>query len=120
MHPLINKSAFGNIVVDNVIYDHDIFITLDGQVLKRKKKLSKAIYGTSHTISIEEAKYVYQKDAEGIIIGTGQYGVSELSDDAINYFQKKKCKVKLLPTPQAIQEWNNSEGLWLGLFHVTC
>ena len=65
MLPVIDKSSFGNIVVDHVNYDHDIFISLDGQVLKRKKKLSKAIYGTSHTISIEEAKYVYQDNAEG-------------------------------------------------------
>lgn len=33
-----------------------MLIRLDGKVKKRKKKLSKAVYGTSHLVSLEEAK----------------------------------------------------------------
>ncbi len=120
MNPVINKSTFGSITVDGVNYDHDIIITLKGKVKKRKKKLSKAVYGTSHTISREEADYVYQEGSEGIIVGSGQYGVAELSKEATGFFQQKDCKVKLLPTPEAIQEWNRAEGRWIGLFHITC
>jgi hypothetical protein len=120
MRPEINKTSFGSITINKENYDHDIIIRLNGKIEKRKKKLSKAVYGTSHTISRDEAKYVYEDGAEILIIGSGQYGAAELSEEAAEYFKKKNCKVVLLPTPEAIKEWNRFEGKVIGLFHVTC
>ena len=120
MKPEINKTSFGSITVGNEKYDYDIIISLDGEVKKRKKKLSKAIYGTSHIISKDEAKFVYEEGAETLILGTGQYGAAELSDEAGDYFKKKKCKVIVHPTPDAIKEWNKVKGKVIGLFHITC
>lgn len=120
MKPTIRDTSFGSITVEKDRYDHDIIITLEGKVKKRKKKLSKAVYGTSHTISLEEARHVYQGGAEGIIIGSGQYGVAELSPEAAGFLKKKHCRVKLLPTPDAILEWNRADGKWIALFHITC
>jgi len=120
MEPTINKSSFGSITVEGVDYEHDIIITLGGKVKKRKKKLSKAVYGTSHTISLDEAEYVFQEGSEGIIIGSGQYGVAELSKEAAGFLQQKNCEVKLFSTPDAIREWNGVQGKWIGLFHITC
>lgn len=120
MKPVINKTSFGSITVDRVSYDHDIIITSDAKVKKRKKKLSKAIYGTSHTISLDEIKYVYQDSPKGIIIGTGQYGVADLSNEAREFLRGNNCQVVLKSTPEAIQEWNNTKGNWIGLFHITC
>jgi hypothetical protein len=87
---------------------------------KSGKKLSKAIYGTSHVISLDEAIHVYQAGAERLIIGTGQAGMVKLSDEAADYFQHQKCSVDMLATPQAIRAWNEAEGAIIGLFHVTC
>ncbi len=120
MKPRIDKTKFGSITIEGTKFEHDVIIRLDGQVKKRKKKLSKAIYGTSHTISLDEAKHVYQKGAERLIIGAGQYGQVELSDEAADYFKRKQCRVKLRPTPEAISVWNEAEGAVIGLFHVTC
>lgn len=120
MIPKIDKTVFGSITVEGVLYDHDVLIRLSGDIKKRKKKLSKAVYGTSHVISIDEAKFVYEDKAEAIIIGSGQNGTVKLSDEAKEYFDKKKCKVKLLATPEAIALWNKSDGQIIGLFHVTC
>lgn len=120
MKPEINKTSFGSITVNKEIYEYDIFITFNGEVKKRKKKLSKVVYGTSHTISKDEAKYIYEDGAEVLIIGSGQYGATELSEEAANYFKKKNCRIILLPTPQAIKEWNRTVGKMIGLFHVTC
>ena len=50
MEPNINSTKFGLITVAGEKYDHDILIRLNGRVEKRKKKLSKDIYGTSHII----------------------------------------------------------------------
>ena len=120
LKPLIDDTSFGSITVDGKGYDHDIIITLEGEVKKRKKKLSKAIYGSSHTISLPEIEYVYQENAEGIIIGSGQYGVARLSQEATDYMTGKNCRVVLKHTPEALLEWNSHTGKWIGLFHITC
>lgn len=97
-----------------------MIIRLDGRVEKRKKKLSKEIYGTSHIISLDEAKYVYEKGAERLIVGTGQSGMAKLSDETAEYLKSKGCRVDLQPTPEAIQLWNEAKGAVIALFHVTC
>jgi hypothetical protein len=118
--PKIDKTKFGSITIAGERYEHDVLIRLDGTVKKRKKKLSKEIFGTSHSISLAEAGYVYEEGAKRIIIGTGQSGMVKLSDEAAVFFQQKKCQVELLPTPQAIQRWNEMGRKTIGLFHVTC
>lgn len=120
MKPNIDSTTFGSITIKGTDFEHDVMIRLDGQVKKRKKKLSKAIYGTSHIVSFDEAKHVYEKGADRLIIGTGQYGNVRLSDEANDYFAHKQCQVDLLATPQAIQTWNETNGSVIGLFHVTC
>jgi hypothetical protein len=120
MEPKIDRTMFGSITIDGEIYKRDVMIRLSGKVKKRKKKLSKAVYGTSHTISLDEAKHAYQKGAERLIIGTGQFGMVGLSDEAAEYFGRKGCQVDLLPMKEAIQVWNEAEGAVIGLFHITC
>ena len=120
MKPSIDHTTFGSISIEGAVFEHDVVIRLNGQVEKRKKKLSKAIYGTSHVLSLDEAKYVYEKGTQQLIIGTGQQGNVRLSDEAADYFKRKHCQVDLLPTPEAIRVWNETEGAVISLFHVTC
>jgi hypothetical protein len=126
MKPRIDKTKFGSITVSGEKYEHDIVIRLNGcslaagKVEKRKKKLSKAVFGTSHVISLAEAEHVYEDGAKRLIIGSGQSGMVEISPEAAAFFQKKKCAVELLPTPEAIRCWNEAESPAVGLFHVTC
>jgi hypothetical protein len=120
MKPPIERTVFGSITIDRRVFEHDVLIRLSGQVEKRKKKLSKAVYGTSHVLSLAEAKHVYEQGARRLIIGSGQEGTVHLSEEAVAYFGRKQCRVELLPTPEAIQAWNDTEGAVIGLFHVTC
>ena len=120
MKPQIDKTSFGSITITGQKYDYDVVIRSDGTVSKRKKKLSKEIYGTSHTISLAEAEYVYQDGAEGLLIGGGQFGRVSLSPEAAAFFQEKDCPVTILPTPQAVKTWNESQKNLIGLFHITC
>ncbi len=120
MKPKIDKTKFGSITLAGEKFEHDILIRLNGRVERRKKKLSKEVYGTSHTVSLAEAELVYQEGAEAIIIGSGQEGMLKLSDEVVAFFKKKDCKVMLLPTPEAAHEWNKAKGATIGLFHITC
>jgi hypothetical protein len=120
MGPKIDATHFGNITVEGEAFDHDILIRLSGKIKKRKKKLSKKIYGTSHVISLDEAEYIYEEGCEKLIIGTGQYGNVKLSDEAQHFFDERGVECILQPTGDAIGTYNHEQGAKLGLFHVTC
>jgi hypothetical protein len=47
----IEGTTFGTITIDGKTYEHDVIIRLSGEVVKRKKKLSKKYYGTFHVLS---------------------------------------------------------------------
>jgi len=118
--PFINGTQFGSITISGELYEHDVVIRLSGQVKKRKKKLSKAKYGTSHKVSLEEAHHIFKAGAKRLIIGTGHSGSLDLSDEAVQFFRKNGCSVELLHTPKAVAAWNAAEGAVIGMFHVTC
>ena len=120
MNTQINDTSFGSITVNGERFSHDVIIRLSGKVKKRKKKLSKQIYGTSHTLSLEEAKYIYEGGCETLIVGTGQYGILTLSEEAAQFFEQHGCNVILRKTPEAIKEFNAMRGEKIGVFHVTC
>lgn len=120
MKPKIDSTSFGSITVEGETFDYDILIRLDGRVEKREKALSKEKYGTSHKISLEEAEHIYEEGTEKIIIGTGQTGFVELSEEAEDFFRGKRCGIELFPTPWAIERWNEIEGRVSAMFHVTC
>ncbi len=122
MKPHIDNTRFGSITIEGKVFEHDVVIAPNGTITKRRKKLSKAIYGTSHTISLNEAKYVLDQGAHAhrLIIGAGQYDNVRLSPKAARWLEHHNCRVLLKPTPKAIKAWNRCAANTIGLFHVTC
>lgn len=120
MRPHLDRTGFGWLDVDGERVEHDVLIRLGGKISKRKKKLSKRVYGTSHTISLEEAQHIFEDGATQLIIGSGQYGNVHLSPEADRYFASHRCAVQLFPTPEALEVWNDAPKGTIGLFHVTC
>src|SRR6516164_7145599 len=59
----IEGTTFGTITIEGKTYEHDVIIRLSGEVVKRRKKLSKKYYGTSHVLSKDEAKFVFERRA---------------------------------------------------------
>ena len=116
----IEDTKFGSITIDGKTFENDVIVRLSGKVEKRKKKLSKEKYGTSHIISKDEAKLVFEDGCDMLIVGAGQEGNVRLSPEASDYFNKKGCKVLLQPTPEAIRSFNQSHEKKIGLMHVTC
>jgi len=116
----IEDTTFGSITIDGKTYEHDVIIRLSGKVEKRRKKLSKEKYGTSHIVSKEEAKFIYEQGSDLLVIGAGQEGNVRLSPEASDYFEKKGCAVTVQATPEAIQSFNESRRKKIGLMHVTC
>jgi hypothetical protein len=101
-------------------YEHDVIIRLSGRVKKRQKKLSKRHYGTLHIISRAEAKFVFEKGCDVIIVGAGHEWNLRLSPEVRDYFEERRCGVILRPTWAAIRSFNHSKANKIGLMHVTC
>lgn len=120
MRPKIDDTWFGSITIGGTRYEYDVIIRLSGKIRKRKKSLSKELYGTSHTLSLAEILELYRPSAERLIIGTGQDDQVRLSHEATAFLAEHNIQVTLLPTPKAVKEWNRAEGSILGLFHITC
>lgn len=118
----IDSTDFGSITIAGVSYPHDVLVRLSGEVVKRRKKLSKKHYGTSHVISLEEAEFVFETGCEILVLGAGQYGNVKLSPEAAEFFEHRACRVILQPTPGAIETYNQlrKKARVIGLFHVTC
>lgn len=115
----IESTTFGAITINGRTYKHDVVIRLSGEVVKRKKKLSKKLYGTSHVLSKDEAKFLFEKGCDQVVIASGRMGNLRLSAEAEAYFEKKGCEVLLKPTPEAIRMFGQSGAKRIGLFHVT-
>ena len=116
----IDGTEFGAVTIDGKTYDHDVVIRLSGKVEKRRKRLSKQQYGTSHIISKAEAKFLFEKGCDLLIVGTGQDGNVRLSPEASAFFVKKDCRVVLQRTPEALLTFNQSREKTIALMHVTC
>jgi hypothetical protein len=54
----VASTSFGLITINWVRCDHKVAVRTIGEIRKRKKKLTKAVYGTSHKLSLEKAKYL--------------------------------------------------------------
>lgn len=116
----IDRSEFGSITIDGRTYNHDVAIGLSGHVRKRRKKLSKEMYGTSHLISEAEARDIFEKGSDLLVVGSGQSGNVRLSPEAEAYLAGKACRVLLQPTQEAIKSFNRAHGRKIALMHVTC
>jgi len=115
---LFEGTSFGSVTFNGKRYGYDILVLPDGRVEKRRKSLSKSVFGTSHKLIPEELEPL--KDAETIVIGTGQSGLLRLTKEAEEWVKNRGLKVILAPTPEAIQKYNQLKGKKAALIHVTC
>lgn len=118
--PSIESIRFGSITIDGKAYKHDVVIRLDGRVTERKKHLSKAIYGSSHTVSLDEVREIYQVGAALLIVGTGMFGSVRLSDEALAHLSELGCQILLAPSRTIRRDWNETDVPAVGLIHITC
>ena len=71
----IENTTFGTITIDGKTYEHDVVIRLSGEVVKRKKKLSKKHYGTSHVLSKEERNLSLRGDASDSLLARAKWAM---------------------------------------------
>jgi hypothetical protein len=109
--------SFGTIRIDGVTYEHDVVIDR-GEVHKRKKKPSKQFRDAfGHTpISMEED---IPWKCRRLVIGTGT-GALPVMEEVKREAQRRKIKLIILPTVEAIKELKKDPAATNAVLHVTC
>jgi len=119
-YPKVEPPAFGRITIGKDTYEQDVYIRATGKVKKRKKSLAKERYGSSHTIGVEEIEKVCRGAPELVIVGTGMSGGAELHESARRFLEQRAIEYQVLPTPEAVEAYNQSPRRRAMLVHLTC
>src|SRR5499427_4066910 len=109
--------SFGSICIDGTTYGYDVVIDR-GRIRKRKKKPSKQFRDTfGHTpLSIEEE---IPWKCRRLVIGTGT-GALPVMDEVRQEAERRRIKLLILPTVEAIEELKQHPNDANAILHVTC
>ena len=109
--------SFGSLRFEGVTYDHDVVIDR-GEVRKRNKKPSKKFREAfGHTpLSLEEE---IPWKCRRLIIGTGA-GALPVMEEVKREAKRRKIKLLILPTVDAIEELRQHPHDTNAVLHVTC
>ncbi|MCG8306029.1 MAG: hypothetical protein MI975_01470 [Cytophagales bacterium] len=118
MKPIISTSVKGEIRVENRKMNYDFYININGKIIKRDPKFLHQDHSAMQSISLIEASKIYDPNINEMIIGWDKNDHLALTNEATDFFEEKRCKIKLLPLKEAITYWNRYEGHAIGLFHI--
>ena len=112
------KFSFGSVQIDGSRYQNDVVIDC-GEVRNRKKKPSKQFREQfGHTpLSLEEN--IPWKCSQ-LVIGTGAHGKLPVMPEVRSKAERKKIKLLILPTVEAIEVLNRNPNDTNAILHVTC
>ena len=110
--------SFGSLQIDGSTYEHDVVIDR-GEISKRKKKVSKQYRDEfGHTpLSVEET---IPWKCRQLVIGTGAYGRLPVMQEVRLEAERRKIKLLVLPTIEAIERLNQDPKDTNAILHVTC
>jgi len=113
-----DKFSFGSLEIDGSSYEHDVLIDR-GEISKRKKKPSKKfreLFG--HTpLSVEEN---IPWKCRQLVIGNGAYGRLPVMQEVRREAERRKIKLLVLSTIEAIELLNQNPKDTNAILHVTC
>jgi hypothetical protein len=109
----INSSKFGSITIDNVTYDHDVYIYPSGKVEERE-------YG--HSFTKDQIEHVLREKPDIIFIGKGTSGMASLSSEAKDLLKKEGIELVEANTPDIKNKFNDLVKIKrvAAIIHVTC
>ena len=111
------KFSFGSIRIDGTTYEHDVVIDR-GEVRKRKKKPSKTFRDTFGHTPISPKEAIPWKCRQ-LLIGTGT-GALPVMDEVKQEAKRRKIKLAIRPTAEAIRELKQELAATNAILHVTC
>jgi hypothetical protein len=112
------KFSFGSLQIDGTICDYDLVLDC-GEVRKRTKKPSKQFrdqFGHTPLSAEEDIPWKCRQ----LVIGTGAYGKLPVMQEVRDKAERKKIKLLILPTIEAVEVLNRNPKDTNAILHVTC
>lgn len=114
---------FGSIIIDGSRYSKDVVILVNGEIAKRKKKLSKGEVGHTPLSKREFKEYLGEDRPDVLVIGTGMHGAMPVKGGVMKIAEK--CGIELIceDTGKAIESYLDhlSKGeKAAAVFHLAC
>ena len=120
---MINEYKFGEISIDDIKYNHDVEVRWTDEVLPWPRK-------ESHIIDTEDVLRAIEQSPETIVIGTGESGLAEVTEDVQSEIRGHGIELIIDNTEQAVrtfivlnddsEEEEGRQKKVIGLFHLTC
>lgn len=117
----IDAVEWGKIIIDGKEYDQVLLVK--DEVIERDSITLHQLFGTTHKMSDWEMEKLLEGKPEIVIIGNGWNEAMEVSQKLKVKSQKAKIELKVLRTPEAVEEYNRlvAEGKRVNaLIHTTC
>jgi glucokinase len=119
-YPTITHTACGEVTVDRKSYSRDIFISVFGEVKTRKKAADGRCHEQAHSVDVQEVEKICKGGPDLLIVAAGREGRLSLTDPALRFLAQRSIRVEVLPTPQAVEFYNQASQRKAMLIHVSC
>jgi len=120
---VIEEYSFGFIKINGIEYTNDVEVSWTNEILP-------LVFKERHKIGAEEVKRAIEQKPGTIVIGTGESGLAEVTEEAKQEIEKNGIKLIIDKTEEAVKTFNvlkedseEEEGKQekvIGLFHLTC
>jgi glucokinase len=119
-YPPIRQWRYGRVAVGGTVYDHDVYIRVDGKVKARKKCPPGTKGRVCHAVGLAELRKVCKGGPEALFVATGRGGRAAVTREGAEFLRSEAIELHALPTPRAIAAYNQSRRRKAILLHVTC
>jgi len=110
--------SFGSIRIDGVTYEYDVVVDR-GKIRRRKKKPSREFREEfGHTPLSTQEKIPWR--CHRLVVGTGNYSALPVMGKVKSEAKRRKVKLVILPTADAIKLLNKRANDTNAILHVTC
>ena len=130
--PKLESAGFGWLIADGARYDHDIIITVDGEIIPRPKHLSKKYGGSKtsrflarwHTVlGPEETESALVGDPEILLVGLGHFKQLPILPETKALLDERGVRLETASAPDVLTRYEQlrQEGKRVAaILHVTC
>ena len=121
--PQFASPQFGSLVVNGTRYDHDLLITVTGEIRPRPKHLSKK-YGGWHTVlGPEEIEHALVDKPDMLLVATGHFGILPIRNETRALLAQHGVALKLARIHDALARYEQlvRDGKRTAMIlHLTC
>lgn len=101
-YPRIQRTAAGKIIINNTVYDKNVFVRADGRIKTDK------LFKKTEKIGPDELKKLCRKKPEIIVVGTAKNSSLQLTKQTKKFLKRKDILCKLLPAAEAVRFYNKT------------